>query len=245
MRSDWLVATSVNSKFIPLFINWQMSLLSCCPALQKDIRVFCEDEQVESLLRNKTRFQLITRGESSKTEALEFGEKDYRHLVMKRPTHLLHLIQLGHNVLYTDVDTVFFRDPISHLTKHYHEDVAMSVDMRVWRQWKPYYCTGVLIVRSNPNTVALLQRWHKLTSNPTFSHYMNQPLLNMALRASNASVGTLDWAHFPPGNVLKKGKMQNTTVIAHANFVKGILAKISLLKRVGAWYSDERTFFPD
>ncbi len=154
----------------------------------------------------------------------------------------MYLTQLGYNVLYTDVDTVFLCNPIAHVRRR-PEDVIASVDMTAWRQWKPYYCTVVMSLRSNAKPVELLQTWHKLTLKSRWSHYMNQPLFNMALcergstRLDSLSVGALDWIRFPPENVLKKRRfLRNATVIAHANFVKGISAKISLLKSVGAWH---------
>ena len=232
--SDWVVSTSVNRQFMRLFLNWQFSLLNCCPNLQS-VYVFCEDNIVAQHLKKNSSFQFITRGRTSKAHALDFGDKDYRQLVTKRPLHILSLVKNGKHVLYTDVDTVFIHNPFKYIHR-FKEDVLAPIDMKSWRQWTPYYCTGIMSIRSNRNTIALLRHWHNLTLEPRYAHYMNQPLFNIALRKTPVTVRALDVRFFPPGSVLKKGRL-GTTIIAHANFVKGIDAKITLLRQVNAWYT--------
>tara|TARA_B110001450_G_C17412543_1_gene396392 strand:- start:44 stop:550 length:507 start_codon:yes stop_codon:yes gene_type:complete len=166
--------------------------------------VFCEDNTVEHHLKAISSFKFVTRGDTSKSYSLDFGDVEYRQLVTKRPIHILSFLKKGNNVFYTDIDTVFLSNPFKYIHK-FKEDVLVSVDMESWRKWTPYYCTGIMSIRSNIKTIILLQKWHNLTLNPRYKHYMNQPLFNIALRHSNTTVRALEKRYFPPGSVLKKG----------------------------------------
>lgn len=221
-------------KFIPLFLNWQYAFMNCCAELTPNVHVVCEDGNATKVLQKNSPFHFTSRGYPSKSEALDFGDRDYRQLVTKRPLHILSYVIRGINVLYTDIDTVFLKNPFEWFAD---DEVLAPIDMKSWRGWVPYYCTGILGLRSSAHTISLLQQWHNLTLRSEYAHFMNQPLFNIAVRTSRVAVRALDQDHFPPGRALKGTTLNRTTaVIAHANFVKGLHSKIALLKYSGAWF---------
>jgi hypothetical protein len=51
--------------------------------------------------------------------AFDYSTKQFKALVSNRPTYILAFIKRGLNVIYTDVDTIWLKDPRSFLNGDY------------------------------------------------------------------------------------------------------------------------------
>ncbi|KAF3953536.1 hypothetical protein CMV_021031 [Castanea mollissima] len=59
--------------------------------------------------------------------AHKFGSKGFFNFTSRRPRHLLHIVELGYNVMYNDVDMVWLADPFPYLQGSH--DVYFTDDM--------------------------------------------------------------------------------------------------------------------
>ena len=50
---------------------------------------------------------------------MTFGQDGFKSLVKKRPRYLSHIVKRYKNVIYTDVDTVWLKDPRPFLKNDY------------------------------------------------------------------------------------------------------------------------------
>ena len=70
------------------------------------------------------------------TNALNYGTREYKKLVRKRAIYLLKEINNGKNIIYSDIDTIWLKDPRIYLKGGY--DVCAALD-----HWY-HYCTGFI-----------------------------------------------------------------------------------------------------
>ncbi|KAI3853650.1 hypothetical protein MKW98_025167 [Papaver atlanticum] len=59
--------------------------------------------------------------------AHKFGSRGFFNFTSRRPRHLLHILELGYNVMYNDVDMVWLADPFTYLKGDH--DVYFTDDM--------------------------------------------------------------------------------------------------------------------
>jgi hypothetical protein len=52
-------------------------------------------------------------------EVVVYGSDKYYKMVSKRLTYILKEIQKGHNVIFSDADTIWLRNPLMYLKSNY------------------------------------------------------------------------------------------------------------------------------
>ncbi|KAG2381109.1 hypothetical protein LR48_Vigan11g161700 [Vigna angularis] len=112
--------------------------------------------------------KLETDGVDFKGEKV-FMSQDFLKMMWKRTQFLLDVLKHGYNLIFTDTDVMWLRDPFTMLGKNETEDLQISLDSYVgdpWSQKNPIN-TGFYYVRSNKKTISLYETWYAQKDNST------------------------------------------------------------------------------
>ncbi|XP_071477387.1 uncharacterized protein [Diadema antillarum] len=240
-RSIPVILASTNSAFLDFTDNWLESLKRC--GISSGITLVAEDHSAYYYLNNRTDIDLdvlLTDEAESPSEKLLFDSPEYKRLVNKRPSYVLRLLENGHDVLFSDVDIVWLKNPLPYFDdKH---DVWLQEDQHD----PPVYCAGFTLYRSTPWGIKLVKEWVKeLGRHPTLP---DQRVLNNLLKKDRYQQGlkraVMDPTLFPNGNLFfdPKWRAANSgveTVMVHNNWIIGHDLKVERFKQEGLWYLDE------
>lgn len=238
----WIVLLTVNSGFVDFFYNW-WNYYKQLGIKDVSVVVVAEDNDVYAKLK-ATLSITIERSTLAKRGAHAWDTDDYKKMVSTRPDHVLRHLNAGKNVLYTDVDTVWLRNPFTFLSKT--ADIIASVDSQSYKGMSPYYCTGFMAVINTPKTRALFKSWQKkLQEEPQ----LNQPLFNRLLHNYNKLHHVaLPNKLFPNGlyYFTKMGqKERRNVVVIHNNFIIGHEAKRNRFKNAGLWKKQSQALYDE
>ena len=236
----WTVLLSVSSGFLDLFENW----LYWFRKLELGMKVVVIAEDQESLQRCRARGEVEVRTGHTLQDAdadTDYESGPYKQVVSRRAGYILSLFESQRHIIYSDVDTVWLRDPRPHLTGHH--DLWMSVD-----EENPLtLCTGFMAMLPTVSTLSVLRAWHdELTRQPQ----LNQPLFNRLLDQHPVRVGRLDRKLFPSGDLYfgKEGVRATQplskvfvrrlpgAVIVHNNWIIGKESKVKRFQVSGLWH---------
>ncbi|KAJ6320657.1 hypothetical protein OIU78_015941 [Salix suchowensis] len=153
------------------------------------------------------------------TEGVDFGKeqifmsRDFINMMWRRTLLLLDILKHGYNFIFTDVDVMWLRNPLSRLSIH-NESVDLEMSTGHFngdpRSEKNPINTGFYYIRSNSKTVSLFDAWYGRKDNSTgkkeqdvFFELMDEGMLGrQGLHASiNAKIKDLnavlrDWKKY-------------------------------------------------
>nr|KJB24628.1 hypothetical protein B456_004G154200 [Gossypium raimondii] len=182
------------------------------------------------------------------------------NLALRRPQHLLKILELGYNVMYNDVDMVWLRDPFPYLEGNH--DVYFTDDMAAvkalnhshdlpppGKKGRTYICSCMIFLRPKDGAKLVMKKWiEELQAQPwsKAKKANDQPAFNWAL---NKTAGLVDLyllpqAAFPTGGLYFKNQtwVQQTKgmhVIIHNNYIIGFEKKIKRFQDYGLWLVDD------
>lgn len=220
----WTILLTVNNGYFDFFQNWWAFYTRL--RLHMTVVVVAEDDKVyEKLLLYGV---IVQRSRLKKSASHSYGTREYKDMVSTRATHILRLLRQGKNVLYTDVDTVWRSDPTQYFD--ITADVVAAVDNKMYEGMAPYYCTGLMAIRSSVQAINVIQQW---ATNLGKSSQLNQPVFNRLIHNSRARHVGLPLALFPNGNTYFKmaTAQQQKAVVIHNNFIIGHQAKLDRLQQ--------------
>ena len=223
---EWTVLVTVSSGYQDMFDNWwhYFSLLK----LSLHVIVVAEDNATYTRYKNNINFAVINGlNQSHGEKAFDYNTKQYKALVSKRPTYILAFIKRGLNVIYTDVDTIWLKDPRSFLNDHY--DMWGSTDGPL------YYCTGFMAFKPSPLSEDLLQKWKASLETPD----INQVKFNSLVKKSAIRHKYLPRKEFPDGLMYFDRSMRSNVVVVHNNYIVGHDNKVERFKSVRLWWNNE------
>ena len=225
---EWTVLVTVSSGFQDMFDNWWhfFSLLK----LSLHVIVVAEDNNTYTRYKNNINFTVVKGlSQSNGEKAFYFKTKQYKALVSKRPTYILQFIKRGLNVIYSDVDTIWLKDPRPFLTGDYDMWGAADADSPL------YFCTGFIAFQPSPLSKDLLEKWKASLEIPD----INQIKFNALVKKSAIRHKYLPRKEFPDGQMyFDRGKRKNV-VIVHNNYMLGHDRKVRRFMSVGLWWSNE------
>ncbi|XP_072173516.1 uncharacterized protein [Diadema setosum] len=242
-----VILTTTNYAYIDMTCNWLESLKRC--GLNDRVIIVAEDEPTFRLLRNQSDPNLQVwlpfgdRAElSNDTEFLHFGSDKYIRLVNRRPTYILYFLDRKMDVLFTDVDTVWLKNPMSFLRNNF--DLQLEMDQHDdGKDYKDIRCAGFVYYRASEATRGLVRRWiERVKLQPKVP---DQILLNDVLSDSvsneSLNISILDPVYFPNGNEFFNQAWRNAhpdidPVVLHNNWIEGYDVKIQRFKEYGLWY---------
>jgi hypothetical protein len=232
----WTVVLTVSDGFDDMFRNWhywfrKLELQLEVVVIAKDYTTFLRYQKLGGVLT----FLSPNVSGLNNSVAFTYDSKQYNRLVSTRAADLLYVLQYRSKVIYTDIDTVWLKDPTSFLRGDF--DIAGGLD--AWKFDKPYYCTGFLALKNTIATQKLLKLWDDvMTERPQ----LNQPIFNDILHGKDSDVrhSPLSRVHFPSGNLYFDFQQRQHTVVVHNNFMQGAHEKIKRFKSNGLWYDQDK-----
>ena len=238
-KPDSIVLATTNSVFLDFTRNWLESIrrLKRRPT---NITIVTEDEatykamaKYPEVYRVKPSFLLP----SNKT--LVFDTPEYKAFVNKRPKYILDLLERNHDVLFSDVDTVWLEDPFQYFTGDF--DMFIQEDQPAP---KLVHCAGFAFYRSTQNTINFVKQWiRRLEINK--HKKPDQMVLNIMLREKvirkHFKVKILDPKKFVSGRVYfdaewRKNHTDVKPVFLHNNWIIGHDVKVDRFKTLGFWF---------
>ncbi|CAH1784470.1 unnamed protein product [Owenia fusiformis] len=255
-----IILTIVDRAYLPMFWNlWKslhnVKLTQCFLPISLDIFTF------EALTnKNITTYFEVGYDSKSNVNISKFGTVEFNRKTNQKITYLLQVLKLGYNVLFTDGDVVFLRDPFETLNCVYPDcDLAVqSNGMRLpWQLLKESGLhrntktdeinSGFMYLRASKPTISLFTKVRSLSIKGNFSRndqdYLNivaQPILCKTTK-SDLKIKILDKQKYVPGLVLKQmQKVAPEVVIIHNNFLMEHTDKIAGFKKFGLWYDHNK-----
>lgn len=161
-----------------------------------------------------------------------YGSSEFNALTGKRPAQILHFLELGCTVLYTDTDAVWLGDAFQDIAEAGSHDLYVTDDNSENLGTANYegesssFCSCFLYLQPTPAVRELVQTWHQ-AMRPTNN---DQRPFNQALKTVYETRGLLDFAvlpyeAFPPGCYVDKHGVRPTMHVLHANYRTGLEAK--------------------
>ncbi|KAG5231113.1 Nucleotide-diphospho-sugar transferase family protein [Salix suchowensis] len=161
------------------------------------------------------------------TEGVDFGKeqifmsRDFISMMWRRTLLLLDILKHGYNFIFTDVDVMWLRNPLSRLSIH-NESVDLEMSTGHFNgDPRSEINTGFYYIRSNSKTVSLFDAWYGRKDNSTgkkeqdvFFELMDEGMLGR----QGLHARFLDTAFF--------------IITVHANCCRSINAKIKDLNAV-------------
>ena len=175
--------------------------------------------------------------------AVNYDSPEYKKLVSGRASNILSILQVGVNVIYSDVDTIWRSSPLPYLTSRNDTDLILSVDSQDARGFKPYYCTGFMAVVSNNRTIQFIKDWKvALDRQPQ----LNQPIFNELLynQSNDIRHEPLPLQEFPSGALYFdqfSDTQRKEAVVVHANYMIGHESRKSSFQTHHLWMLKNET----
>lgn len=248
----WIVVVTVSNGFDDMFYNW----FYWYQKLNLNMKLIMIAEDSKTYIKYKKKFQSTfhdtfqnnidvykSNGVQFKNEkSLTYNSSDYKTLVSKRPMHLLRVFNLSYtHIIYTDVDTVWLKDPRVFLKGNY--DFYAQMDFTINETIRHAYCTGFLAFVKTSATLMLLNKWNEQLQ---FNHRLNQPVFNDIVQKMKNTVRpkSLPSNRFPSGKLYfkehyERNKILNDVVIIHNNFITGKINKINRWKNINLWVQED------
>jgi hypothetical protein len=233
VSDSWAVVLTVSDGFDDMFKNWYSWFKNL--KLHLEVIIIAKDHATFWRYSSLTGVTTVLSPRMSNTDnvtAHAYESKEYKSLVSTRAADILYALQYRSNVLYTDTDTVWLKDPTSFLRGDF--DFAGGLD--AWKNNLPYYCTGFLALKNTSKTRALLIKWNMaLTQNPQ----LNQPIFNDLLYEHVPSIRhrPLSRTHFPSGDLYFDHGYKQLAVVVHNNYIIGVDSKVQRFKSNGLWFA--------
>ncbi|KAK4584990.1 hypothetical protein RGQ29_022604 [Quercus rubra] len=258
-KNGTVIVCAVSHPYLPFLNNWLISIAR--QKHQDKVLVIAED--YATLFKVNQRWPghavLVPPAPDSQT-AHKFGSQGFFNFTSRRPRHLLHILELGYNVMYNDVDMVWLADPFPYLQGSH--DVYFTDDMAAvkplnhshdlpppGKKGRPYICSCMIFLRPTSGAKLVMKKWiEELQSQPwsKAKKANDQPGFNWALNktAGEVDLYLLPQAAFPTGGLYFKNKtwVQETKgmhVIIHNNYITGFEKKIKRFHDFGLWLVDD------
>ncbi|KAL6636512.1 hypothetical protein ACP70R_024084 [Stipagrostis hirtigluma subsp. patula] len=161
-----------------------------------------------------------------------FLSPEYLELVWSKLKLQRHVLQLGYNFLFTDVDILWFRNPFKHITVY--ADMAISSDVFFGDpdNINNFPNTGFFHVKPNNRTIAMTRAWHEARAR--YPGKNEQPVFN-AIKKDLVGELRLRVQYLDPafmGGFCSHGKDLGKICTMHANCCVGLGAKLRDLRSV-------------
>ncbi|KAH9732429.1 UDP-D-xylose:L-fucose alpha-1,3-D-xylosyltransferase MGP4 [Citrus sinensis] len=231
-KNGTIIVCAVSQPYLPFLNNWLISISR--QKHQDQVLVIAED--YATLYKVNGRWPghavLVPPAPDSQT-AHKFGSQGFFNFTSRRPCHLLHILELGYNVMYNDVDMVWLKDPFPYLQGDH--DVYFTDDMAAVRtlysmtlelvkpldhshdlpppgkKGRTYICSCMIYLRPTDGAKLVMKKWiEELQAEPwsKAKKANDQPAFNWALNktAGQVDLYLLPQSAFPTGGLYFKNQ---------------------------------------
>lgn len=181
----WVVMVTVSCDFQELFDNWWYHFSHL--RLSMEVILVAEDNLTFTKYRNKHGAKYnVVRDEHvlNIPEVVVYGSDEYYKRVSKRVTYILKEIQKGHNVIFSDADTIWLRNPLMYLNGSYNIWSTMDVPFK--------NCTGFIAIYASKAVEMFLIEMKNIKSS-----LVNQQQIDHLLKRSEVKHIRLPITEFP------------------------------------------------
>ncbi|XP_022147207.1 UDP-D-xylose:L-fucose alpha-1,3-D-xylosyltransferase MGP4 [Momordica charantia] len=260
-RNGTVIVCAVSQPYLPFLNNWLISVTR--QKHHEKVLVIAED--YATLYKVNERWPghavLVPPAPDAQT-AHKFGSQGFFNFTSRRPRHLLHILELGYNVMYNDVDMVWLADPFPYLQGNH--DVYFTDDMAAvkslhhshdlpppGKKGRTYICSCMIFLRPTNGAKLVMRKWiEELKAQPwsKTKKSNDQPAFNWALdkTAGEVDLYLLPQPAFPTGGLYFKNQSwvketKGMHVIIHNNYITGFEKKIKRFREFDLWYVDDHT----
>lgn len=175
-------------------------------------------------------------GQSKEIGAFGFRDQAYKKMMAQRPAIIHRLLKSGLNIIFSDVDVVWRKNPIPYFHKQFKNDHGEDVHI-IAQPDGPWLCAGFVIYRFFPETIAHVDLWRKGLEG---KESRNQLLFNDLIKRPDLNIRAeaLPSKYFPDGISYfhhMSEEERNEAVVVHNNFVVGYRKKVQRFKKFGLW----------
>ena len=169
-------------------------------------------------------------------------------MVNRRPTYIRTVLEMGIDVLFTDLDMVWLENPMAFLPDGY--DMHVVEDLHPDNtppdyEWLPMNM-GFVYMSSTEPVLELVALWNKkISASPqTPDQVVMNDILKERVHRDTLKINVLDNREFPNGwNYFNRNwntKFPTSTVrVVHNDMVHGYNPKVKRFKKRGMWYIKE------
>ncbi|CAN1180302.1 Uncharacterized protein At4g15970 [Linum perenne] len=157
-----------------------------------------------------------------------FMTQEYLAVVWRKIELVASVLQLGYDLILTDADIMWFRNPFPHLTTKPTINIQVACDRYLDISSAPN--TGFLYMRSNTQTIRFANHWYKSKDKYPKMHDQDVFSQIIRLKRTGSQIRFLDTAHF--GGFCEPVKNLDLATTMHANCCVGMDTKIHDLRIV-------------
>ena len=244
-RPGVIVLTTTNTGFLDILLNLLESIkrTGVCP----NVTIIAEDPQAYAFLLGISSGQpglnvLKTSSGFMTPQKLMFGTKVYKELVNKRAEYLLSFLEKGLEVMFTDTDTFWFRDPFPYFQGDF--DVAMLDELLNYPERNPTsrFCAGLAYFKPTERTLRFVREWvRRMKGDKKKKRTPDQDVMNNMLlhdQPVHMEVRSLKPSFFPKGKLFYNNKwrrVNNNTAVMHSSMILGHDKKVTYYKEHNMW----------
>ena len=227
-EKEWTIMLSVNNGYKDFFLNWLAAYRKA--DLDYPIIVIAEDHDlVKYMDKYKTNKMRIIESELPHiNNTVIFGSKQFNELSVRRHTYILKELEDGSDIVFSDTDTVWLKNPVPYFTGNY--DIWMQLDK------EGYFCPGLMAIKSSETTISFFKN---LTHGLSLTSQADQPYINNIIGNSDVRVAALPVYEFPSGRQYFgqfSSVNRSKAVVVHNNWIKGHEAKFSRFLKFNLWF---------
>jgi hypothetical protein len=227
-NNDWIIMLSVNSAYLDFYFNWLAAYKQT--NLTYLIFVITEDNDVFTYFdKHKTKNVKVIESEFPQIKnSVVFGSPLFNQLSVRRHTYILKKLQQGINIVFSDTDTVWLKNPFLYFTGKFG----------IWMQLDKvgFYCPGTMAVKSSKVTISFFK---KLTKGLSSTSQPDQPFMNKLIKKSDVLVQALPTFEFPSGRQYFdtfSNIERRKAVVVHNNWLIGHEAKRDRFLKYNLWF---------
>ncbi|XP_038045140.1 UDP-D-xylose:L-fucose alpha-1,3-D-xylosyltransferase MGP4-like [Patiria miniata] len=245
-RSGIMLLTTTNFAFLDMTLNMIESIKRA--GLCVNTTVIAEDQKCHQYLKDRFKEEpgvhvIMTNSGETRSQLIPRYTREYFRFFNKRQSYILALLEKGLEVLFTDSDTFWFRDPFPYFQGDFDVSMMDSKSPYPTRTEKANFCAGFAYYKPTPVTIRFVKAWIRTIENneKTGKIRQDQGVMNTLLRTDDpvhVRVQPLDIKVFPDGPKFYSllAKMANySPVVMHAATIRGHEAKIEKLKSSNMW----------
>ncbi|KAL7547462.1 hypothetical protein ACHAWF_010755 [Thalassiosira exigua] len=220
-----------------------------CRKLVADMTVMADDGDEQyipdlSCLSWKTVFPESE--EQKKIGALGYRQQGYMAMMSHRPSVVQYELEKGHDVIFSDIDVIWKKNPLPFFQDRMAANIWAQRDGTT-KEGRDYLCPGFMVFRSDPTTIALIDKWRsKLEGEEKYNQKPFNKLLQQNEDKMNIVAKTLPPELFVTGDLYFKQMTDDEragAVIVHGNGGKsGYQTKVDRFKKFGLWRPADLNF---
>ncbi|XP_038044380.1 UDP-D-xylose:L-fucose alpha-1,3-D-xylosyltransferase 1-like [Patiria miniata] len=241
-RPGVVMLTTTNLGFLDMTMNMLASVRRV--GICVNTTIIAEDEKVYQYLHKKAQGDPAVHvvetnsGLMPSSELRRYKNRSYLDLTNKRQGYYFSLLELGFEILFTDSDTFWFRDPFPFFQGDFDMSMLDPRSPYPIRTSKSHFCSGFIYMKPTNVTLLFVKEWIQSLKK---KRIMDQIMMNMLLQDDkpvHVNIKPLDIKLFPTGPPFYDFLAKNASysaVVMHAASIHGHDEKVRKFKSSNMW----------